>query len=370
VSASVVNGGRVVFERVRIRSRVAIAAIAAVAWLAGFGLICTNAVAFVQMSGIYVTIVSPTQSAPPVVPTLTPAVINDNLDISQEFITMSPGAFFSAARTGMSTLRLLDLAGVAASNLTGMTITDRTPSPSNPIVSLTPAEATTGFNNPNPEDTQPSFALFGTAGDLTCMYFFRPMRDSLSDDNQRDAFACGVASREDAGIDVELDVKASVFVVGVPTVSSGQVNLNQNVGFGAPPVTLDGVRKTSGLTYTWDFGDGLTGVGANPSHRYGVGGRYKIFVTVHDDAGNAGTSPTPVVVNVGDQPANDGTAPDTGDNHGADLTGGGTGKGTASGERAPAQTQPGSVQPDARVRKDKKKASHVRDASARRERLA
>jgi PKD repeat protein len=52
------------------------------------------------------------------------------------------------------------------------------------------------------------------------------------------------------------------------------------------PITLNGSGSvgTSGnpLTYTWDFGDGSTGVGVNPTHTYAEPGVYDITLTVED----------------------------------------------------------------------------------------
>jgi len=39
------------------------------------------------------------------------------------------------------------------------------------------------------------------------------------------------------------------------------------------------------VAYSWDFGDGKTGSGANPSHRYSSAGKYTVRLTVTDDDG-------------------------------------------------------------------------------------
>ncbi|MGI9821984.1 PKD domain-containing protein [Agromyces sp. Marseille-Q5079] len=42
-------------------------------------------------------------------------------------------------------------------------------------------------------------------------------------------------------------------------------------------------------SYAWDFGDGQTGTGANPTHEYAVGGSYAVTLTVTDDEGGTAT---------------------------------------------------------------------------------
>jgi PKD repeat protein len=51
-------------------------------------------------------------------------------------------------------------------------------------------------------------------------------------------------------------------------------------------ITFDGSGSSdpngNPLTYTWDFGDGMTGSGVNPTHAYAVGGTYAVALTVSD----------------------------------------------------------------------------------------
>ena len=50
------------------------------------------------------------------------------------------------------------------------------------------------------------------------------------------------------------------------------------------------------LSYSWDFGDGATSTGANPSHQYTANGTYKVKLTVTGGGGQTATSSTTVVV--------------------------------------------------------------------------
>jgi PKD repeat protein len=53
---------------------------------------------------------------------------------------------------------------------------------------------------------------------------------------------------------------------------------------GAVPLTVgftDASTGASSLTYEWDFGDGATATGANPTHAYATPGSYTVALTIH-----------------------------------------------------------------------------------------
>ncbi len=53
-------------------------------------------------------------------------------------------------------------------------------------------------------------------------------------------------------------------------------------------VTVNAATSTgAGITYAWDFGDGTTGTGVNPSHTYAAGGNYVITLTITNACGTA-----------------------------------------------------------------------------------
>ncbi len=58
--------------------------------------------------------------------------------------------------------------------------------------------------------------------------------------------------------------------------------INQSLVFDGSESTDDG----SITNYTWNFDDGTTGYGVNPTHKYSVFGEYTITLTVTDDDGN------------------------------------------------------------------------------------
>jgi PKD repeat protein len=62
------------------------------------------------------------------------------------------------------------------------------------------------------------------------------------------------------------------------------------------PIMFNGTGSTDAdgvvATYAWNFGDGTTGTGAQPSHVYAAGGTYTVSLTVTDDEGQTSTAAT------------------------------------------------------------------------------
>jgi PKD repeat protein len=73
-------------------------------------------------------------------------------------------------------------------------------------------------------------------------------------------------------------------------------------------VRFDGSASTAGLgaiitSYLWDFGDGTTGTGVSPSHRYSSTGSFIVRLTVNDSNGLSDTSePQTITVSAGELP--------------------------------------------------------------------
>ncbi len=65
-------------------------------------------------------------------------------------------------------------------------------------------------------------------------------------------------------------------------------------------VTFDGTGSSDPdgavVSYAWDFGDGVEGTGATPSHTYTAAGSYSVMLTVTDDGGNMATDSTTVTI--------------------------------------------------------------------------
>ena len=66
-------------------------------------------------------------------------------------------------------------------------------------------------------------------------------------------------------------------------------------GFVDEEIEFDGTKSTDDGTitnYTWDFGDGETGYGVNPTHTYDTPGKYNVTLTVTDNNGATDTDDT------------------------------------------------------------------------------
>ena len=83
------------------------------------------------------------------------------------------------------------------------------------------------------------------------------------------------------------------------------------------PVQFDGSASSDVdgtiVSYDWDFGDGMTGTGAMPTHTYTTDGTFTVTLTVTDDAGATGTATTTATIGLGNQaPVADPNGPYTG----------------------------------------------------------
>lgn len=77
-------------------------------------------------------------------------------------------------------------------------------------------------------------------------------------------------------------------------------------------------RWTTAPTVTWDFDDGTTGTGTNPTHTYALPGNYRITITTTDEFGNSTSQEQRITV--ASAPATGGTGGTTGGRNLADLS--------------------------------------------------
>ncbi len=86
-----------------------------------------------------------------------------------------------------------------------------------------------------------------------------------------------------------------------PIANAGQNTVTEGVW----PVAFDGSRSTDDVAisrFEWDFGDGMTGVGARPNHSYWQPGVYQVTLTVYDRAEQSDTDTIRVVVRAASDP--------------------------------------------------------------------
>ncbi len=84
--------------------------------------------------------------------------------------------------------------------------------------------------------------------------------------------------------------------------------------------TLSVTASGGGLTYDWDFGDGTTATGANPTHSYDDDGTYTVTVTVTDDQGTEVSDTATITVANLDPVITSMSAPDTQTNQSTALS--------------------------------------------------
>ncbi|MEU9558816.1 ThuA domain-containing protein [Streptomyces fumanus] len=78
-----------------------------------------------------------------------------------------------------------------------------------------------------------------------------------------------------------------------------EVSADKTSGAVGLKVTFTGSAKdadSTDLTYRWDFGDGTTGTGLTPTHRYKKAGTYTATFTAEDPEGNTGNASVRIVV--------------------------------------------------------------------------
>ncbi|MBN9155506.1 MAG: PKD domain-containing protein [Microbacterium sp.] len=90
---------------------------------------------------------------------------------------------------------------------------------------------------------------------------------------------------------------ASHYAIGVgtgtPTAAFTPSGSNLNWSFDASASTAPSGRTIS--SYAWNFGDGQTGTGVQPTHAYAAGGTYTVSLTVTDSAGLTATTTNTIV---------------------------------------------------------------------------
>ncbi|MCU7927479.1 MAG: PKD domain-containing protein, partial [Candidatus Thiodiazotropha sp. (ex Dulcina madagascariensis)] len=108
---------------------------------------------------------------------------------------------------------------------------------------------------------------------------------------------------DDGGLSNTATTTAAIgSVANLPPVAVANGPYSGTVGL---PVSFDstGSNDPDGTlaTYHWDFGDGATATGANPTYAYTAQGTYSVTLTVTDNEGAMGSDTTTATIGVGNQ---------------------------------------------------------------------
>lgn len=133
------------------------------------------------------------------------------------------------------------------------------------------------------------------AGQKTAKLTVTPIYDKIAEDPQTvivtlssgKGYTLGAAEQITATVTISDDVSPTI--TSAPTVTPAIATLGQSM-------TFTGAGAPDALSYSWDFGDGLTGTGPSVQHTYAVGGFYTVTFTVTDKVGVAVSATVPAVV--------------------------------------------------------------------------
>ncbi|MFI5148087.1 MAG: gliding motility-associated C-terminal domain-containing protein [Bacteroidia bacterium] len=98
----------------------------------------------------------------------------------------------------------------------------------------------------------------------------------------------------------QCDTTTAVFPVATYVITA-EFGASVYTGYTPLPVNFIDSSSTSAVSWTWNFGDGTTGSGLNPSHTYNNGGTYVVIETIKD--GNGCVSSDTLRIHVTDLPS-------------------------------------------------------------------
>jgi len=112
-----------------------------------------------------------------------------------------------------------------------------------------------------------------------------------------------VKAKDQLGLESEWSNPLTVSIIMKPPIADANGpyygTTDDSIHFdGSGSYDLDGIIAN----YEWDFGDGHTDTGVNPTHKYSSSGTYNITLTVTDDDGLTDTNDTTAVIGHGNPP--------------------------------------------------------------------
>ena len=110
------------------------------------------------------------------------------------------------------------------------------------------------------------------------------------------SFTVSLTVTDNDGATATASTTATIALGNQPPIADPNGPYNGTVGL---PVSFDGSGSSDPdgtiISYSWDFGDGSSGTGVNPSHSYNAAGTYNVTLTIMDNAGatdSGGTTAT------------------------------------------------------------------------------
>lgn len=206
-------------------------------------------------------------------------------------VAMTPlGTNFGNSSMRFVNIRLVPPGVILPPN--GTPVPNFTFAPNGPIVGEKMIFDASSSTDPDGNDTIASYHWSFTDGDtrsgkLVTIAFTAPA-----------VYAATLTVTDSGGLSASITKTFTVGPSAAPTASfifsPTPVVVGATVFFNASASTAPTGRTI--VSYAWDFGDGTTATGVNPTHIFGAAGTYQVTLTVTDDTGRTGTVTVAVTV--------------------------------------------------------------------------